>query len=46
MRFGHSTIDGFFTLIKDSGFEDFVDLREQFFNSDIIYEDGKINFDW
>jgi len=40
-RFGHSSIDGFFTVVKDNGQSDFIDLKENFFNSDLIYKDGK-----
>ena len=40
MRFGHSLIDGRFNFIKDNGFMDFANLTEEFFNSDVIYDDG------
>ncbi|KAF6025971.1 hypothetical protein EB796_015716 [Bugula neritina] len=39
-RFGHSTIDGFITMVKDSGPSQFIDLKDNFFNSDLIYKDG------
>ena len=40
-RFGHSTVDGFFNLVKDDGSSDFVNLRPQFFNNTLTYKDGK-----
>jgi len=43
-RFGHSTIDGFITMVKDSGPSQFIDLKDNFFNSDLIYKDGKKTF--
>ena len=42
MRFGHSLINGVFTLVKDNGVSDRSNnLTELFFDSDIIYRDGK-----
>ena len=44
MRFGHSLINGVFTLVKDNGVSDRSNnLTELFFDSDIIYRDGKMS---
>ena len=44
MRFGHSLINGVFTLVKDNGVSDRSNnLTEFFFDSDIIYRDGKMS---
>ena len=44
MRFGHSLINGVFTLVKDNGVSDRSNnLTEFFFDSDIIYRDGEMS---
>ena len=41
-RFGHSQINGLFSLRKDDGTSDFVNLRPMFFNSEVVYDDGRL----
>ena len=43
MRFGHTLINGFFTLVKDNGETDRSNnLTKLFFDIDIVYQDGRL----
>ncbi|XP_067941328.1 chorion peroxidase-like isoform X2 [Watersipora subatra] len=39
-RFGHSTVGGRFSVLKDDGSEDFLDLTQNFNNPDLLYDGG------
>ncbi|XP_067942940.1 peroxidase mlt-7-like [Watersipora subatra] len=43
-RFGHSTVGGFFSTVKDDGTEDFVSLIENFNKVDLLYDGGYQQF--